>query len=173
MIFRKATMDDLDAIHQIYEAIHAEEQSGKRTIGWDPKVYPVRQTAENAILAEEMYVCEDRGQIVAAAIMNHMQYEGYAHANWSVEAKPEEVLVLHTLVVMPNRSGQGIGKAMVAFYEGVAKGMGCLGVRFDTNEKNAAARAFYPPLGYKEVGIIPSEFNGLPDVNLVLYEKYL
>ena len=31
----------------------------------------------------------------------------------------------------------------------------------------------YNKLGYKEVDIVPTVFNGIPDVNLVLLEKYL
>ena len=31
----------------------------------------------------------------------------------------------------------------------------------------------YKKLGYKEIGIVPTEFNGIPDVQLVLLEKHL
>ena len=33
------------------------------------------------------------------------------------------------------------------------------------------AREMYRKLGYKEVGIVPTVSNGIPDVNLVLLEK--
>ena len=44
-------------------------------------------------------------------------------------------------------------------------------MRLNTNEKNKRAREMYRKLGYKEVGIVPTVFNGIPDVNLVLLEK--
>ena len=50
---------------------------------------------------------------------------------------------------------------------------GCRFLRLDTNEKNANARAMYRKLGYREIGLVPCEFNGIPDVNLVLLEKRL
>ena len=41
----------------------------------------------------------------------------------------------------------------------------------DTNERNEKARAMYRKLGYREAGIIPTVFNGIPGVGLVLLEK--
>lgn len=43
----------------------------------------------------------------------------------------------------------------------------------DTNARNTAARALYKKLGYQEIGIVPTVFNGIPDVQLVLIEKTL
>ena len=44
-------------------------------------------------------------------------------------------------------------------------------LRLDTNERNDRAREMYRKLGYKEIGIVPTVFNGIPNVNLVLLEK--
>ena len=49
MMFRKATVADIDRIAQIYEEIHTEEEAGRATIGWIRGVYPVRKTAESAV----------------------------------------------------------------------------------------------------------------------------
>ena len=43
----------------------------------------------------------------------------------------------------------------------------------DTNERNHVARNMYEKLNYEEIDIVPTVFNGIPDVNLVLLEKYL
>lgn len=40
-------------------------------------------------------------------------------------------------------------------------------------KKNKAVRAMYGKHGYTEVGIVPTELNGIPDVKLVLLEKGL
>ena len=57
------------------------------------------------------------------------------------------------------------------FYEQLAKDQGCEALRIDTVADNMAARKMYAKLGYKEIGIIPTEFNGLKDMNMVLMEK--
>jgi ribosomal protein S18 acetylase RimI-like enzyme len=43
----------------------------------------------------------------------------------------------------------------------------------DTNARNAAARSLYRKLGYREIAVVPTVFNGIPDVMLVLLEKHL
>ena len=80
---------------------------------------------------------------------------------------------LHTLVVSPSASGKGYGKKFVKFYEDYVLSHGCPELRMDTNARNAAARGLYKKLGYKEIGIVPTVFNGIPDVQLVLLEKHL
>ena len=49
MIIRKATKDDIARIVEIYSAIHDEEESGRVSIGWNRAIYPVRETAEDAV----------------------------------------------------------------------------------------------------------------------------
>jgi GNAT superfamily N-acetyltransferase len=83
------------------------------------------------------------------------------------------VCVLHTLVISPLAAGKGYGRAFVEFYEWWAKEHGLSELRIDTNARNKAARAMYQKLGYKEIGIVPTTFNGIPGVDLVLLEKNL
>ena len=55
----------------------------------------------------------------------------------------------------------------------MARQTGCSELRLDTNARNTAARALYKKLGYQEIGIVPTVFNDIPDVQLVLIEKTL
>ena len=82
-------------------------------------------------------------------------------------------MVLHTLVVDPTLAGKGYGSRFVRFYEQYAAENDCLYLRMDTNARNQAARRLYRHLGYREAGIVPCEFNGIPGVQLVCLEKTL
>ena len=82
-------------------------------------------------------------------------------------------MVLHTLVVSPRAAGNGRGRAFVRYYEEYARAQGCRYLRMDTNAKNSRARAMYQKLGYSEIGVIPTVFNGIAGVSLVLLEKAL
>ena len=78
--------------------------------------------------------------------------------------------MLHTLVIDPNSAGKGYGRAFIEYY---AQENGCTELRIDTNARNAVARAMYKKHGYTEIGIVPTVFNSIEGVQLVLLEKYL
>jgi ribosomal protein S18 acetylase RimI-like enzyme len=79
--------------------------------------------------------------------------------------------VLHTLAVDPDARGMGVGPAFVRFYEKIGKDWDCDVLRIETNARNKRARSMYAKLGYVETDIIPTVFNGIRDVDLVLMEK--
>ncbi|MBQ9968055.1 MAG: GNAT family N-acetyltransferase [Oscillospiraceae bacterium] len=172
-MFRKAVLDDIDAIGAIYDAVHTEEEAGRTTIGWSRHIYPTHDTALSAIALGDMFVLEEEGTIVACGRINKEQVDCYAQGRWQYDAPPEEVMVLHTLVVDPSVCRNGYGTAFLQFYEDFSKAHGCSYLRIDTNERNIRARAFYEKHGYREVGTVPCEFNGIPGVGLVLLEKKL
>lgn len=173
MIFRKAAAEDIPAIAKIYEDIHTEEESGHTSIGWIREVYPTKKTAEASLLRGDLFVAEDNGIIVGAAIINQLQVDVYEGAGWKFPAEDSEVMVLHTLVISPGVFGKGYGKAFVKFYEDYALSQNCPYLRMDTNARNTRARAMYGKLGYREIGIVPCIFNGIEGVQLVLLEKKL
>ena len=173
LTFRKATKQDLDNIIKIYDEIHTAEEQGSAQIGWIRGVYPTEQTALNALQREDLFVAEEKGTVVGTAIINRTQVEEYKLGNWQYPAKDQEIMVLHTLVISPSHSGKGYGKAFVSIYETHAKEQGCGFLRMDTNAKNQAARSLYRKLGYREIGVVPCNFNGIEGISLVLLEKKL
>ena len=116
-------------------------------------------------------VLEDGGRVTAAAKIDQSQMAQYTKCHWQHDAPPEQVLVLHTLVVDPAVKGKGYGTAFVAFYERLARDTGRPYLRIDTNARNTPARALYRKLGYTEAGIVAGTFNGIPNVQLVCLEK--
>lgn len=172
-MFRKANINDIDRIAEIYDEIHLEEENGNTTTGWVRDIYPTRKTAEDTIFKGDMFVLEDNGQIVAAGKIDQEQMKGYSDASWNYDVAENQVMVLHTLVVSPHMKEKGYGSKFVDFYEKYALSCGCYHLRMDTNERNLNARRLYKKLGYKEVSILPSEFNGIEGVKLVYLEKIL
>lgn len=163
----------MDGVAAIYDAIHTLEEQGAVSIGWDRAIYPTAETARAAISRGDMYVDDEDGAIVASAIINRIQPDGYDRAAWTLDVPPEQVLVLHTLVVDPSYGHSGHGRSFVAFYEDMARDLGCRALRMDTNARNLRARALYARLGYSKAGIVPTTFNGIPGVQLVCLEKVL
>ena len=120
MIFRKASAADVSAVEEIYNDIHTEEEKGKLTIGWIRGIYPTRATAEGALERGELFVLEDNGRVVGAGIINQDQSEAYAQGRWVHELPPEQVCVLHTMVVSPAASKKGYGSIVSTELQGLA-----------------------------------------------------
>lgn len=177
-MIRQAVREDIPSIVRIYDAILANEEAGKVTIGWVRGVYPTEQTALDALAKGTLFVYEDtdaegNDRIVAAAKIDQTQVPEYAGCDWEYKVPDDQIMVLHTLVVDPAGPRRGCGKAFVKFYEEYALSQGCRYLRMDTNERNVIARKMYAKLGYKEPGIVSCVFNGIPDVQLVCLEKKL
>lgn len=170
-MIRPAYLSDLDSIAAIYAEVHTEIEAGRASIGWQRGVYPERCHAEDAIRRRDMFVLEEGGSILACGRINRYQGPEYDNACWSFEADPDEVMVLHTLVVRPSAKGRGLGTAFVHFYEDYARQHGCTALRLDTNIINHAARRLYQRLGYREACIVHTPFNGLKEIDLVCLDK--
>ena len=172
-VIRKAQTADLPQAAAIYDRILDRQERGLTYVGWLRGVYPTLTTAQAAFQAGELFVLEEDGIVAASARINREQVDVYAQVNWAYPAPPDRVMVMHTLTVDPDRGRQGYGRAFVAFYEDYARQHGCTCLRIDTNEKNENARQLYARLGYREAGVVPCVFNGIPGVNLVCLEKKL
>ncbi len=172
-MFRKADEKDISAIEKIYDHTHDAEEAGYTTTGWQRGVYPTARTAGDSLERGDMYVAEINGKVVATGIINKTQVDVYAGCDWKFKAPDDKICVLHTLAVDPDTRGMGLGQAFVKFYEDLARQQGCTVLRIDTNETNKRARKMYASLGYIESGIVPTVFNGIKGVNLVLLEKKL
>ena len=104
---RKAVQEDIPKIAAIYDRILTEEESGRAAIGWIRGVYPTEQTALDALHAGTLFVLERDGVVAAAAKIDQNQVPEYANAPWRYpDVPPEQVMVLHTLVVDPAFAGQ-------------------------------------------------------------------
>lgn len=179
LAFRKATYDDLDDIVRIYDKSHDAEEAGLTTTGWKRGIYPVRSVAEASLARGDMYVAELTDEdhpdprVIATGVINQIQVDVYADCDWVYKGPDDDVSVLHTLAVDPDARGRGAGPAFVRFWEDLAAEEGCSILRIDTNALNKRARRMYAKLGYIESGIVPTVFNGLKNVDLVMMEKFI
>ncbi|MBR5336437.1 MAG: GNAT family N-acetyltransferase [Lachnospiraceae bacterium] len=172
-MIRKAIYQDIAEVERIYDELHQAEEEKRITTGWKRNIYPTGATALEALKRDDLFVLENEGIILGAGIINRAQVDVYSGAPWKHDAEDDRVCVLHTLVISPSAGRKGYGKEFVRFYEEYAKEQGCFELRIDTNERNTVARAMYKRLGYEEIAIVPTTFNGISGVNLVLLEKWL
>ena len=121
ILIRKARETDLPQAAAIYDRILDRQERGLTYVGWLRGVYPTLATAQAAFQADEFFVLEDGGIVMASARINREQVDAYVQMDWAYPAPPDRVMVMHTLTVDPDRGGQGYGRAFVAFYEDYAR----------------------------------------------------
>lgn len=173
-MIRKAKQEDIGIVSDIYEQLFKYQENNVNYSGWKRGCYPTKEIAENALVKSELYVYERDGKVIASSIINSKQDDDYALIDWSDNnTLPENVLVMHTLVISPNEWGKGIAKEFFLFYETLAKERSISTLRFDTNKSNKPAQVLYEKLGYAVKGIIESNFLKQGIISLVCYEKII
>ena len=127
-----------------------------------------------ARIYEEVLDQEDARPVSYGCVnLNGVQLPEYSQIPWSIPAAPEEVGVIHTLVIRPSLSGRGLARRLVNFCEEELRRQGKRAVRLDTYIHNVPANAMYPRLGYRFAGSGDFLFQDfLPEV-LNCYEKAL
>ena len=171
MLFRPATVSDLDAIEAHYtELLTHEAETGRSTTNWSLGVYPTRQTAAAALAAGTLWVLEREGQVFASVILNHHQDDFYATIGWQYPAPPQQVLVVHTLCIPPRFAGQGLGRECVSRIKQQAAAMGCTVIRLDTWAGNVPAATLYQKNGFSLCGRAQVLFQGKIPEELIFLE---
>ena len=172
-MIRKAEMADLEKVVCLYEELHDAQEAGKICTNWIRGIYPSRETALAALKRDDLFVLEESSRIIGSGIINKVQLGIYDGAAWEHEVPADQVCVLHTMMISPTEFGKGHAREFLAFYEEYARSLGCSELRMDTSEINTPARAMYRKHGFTEIGIAKSELSGIPDVSLVMLEKYI
>ena len=85
---------------------------------------------------------------------------GGRRAGFGIMKYHDDEAHLLLLAVLPAHARQGIGGALVAWLEQVALEAGVGQVYLETRFGNAAARAFYRRLGYREIQMVPGYYQG-------------
>lgn len=169
-IIRKATEKDIAAIDGTYTRLMEYEKTHVDYTNWKIGIYPTIHDAERGVAEGTMYVLEEEGELCASMILNQNQAEHYKQIDWQYDAKPEEVLVIHTLTVPPEKARKGYGKAMVDFARMFGREHGCRVIRMDTSVKNEPALAMYTKDGFRNAGRLRVMHHGVIDGELYFLE---
>ena len=170
---RKATAGDLEPLWGLYAASCARQVPGDMGPDWHMGVYPARSDLEGRLAAGELYVGEQDGALVAGMVVTEGEDPIYAKVPWQVPAAPDEVAVLHLLVVDPAVRGRGVGSQMVAAAARVAAQAGKRTLHLDTLEQNTGAIALYKRCGLSAACVMPVHYEDIGDASTVLFELAL
>lgn len=171
MIIEKGKQKDIEELERLYDCLNDYLAATINYPGWIKHIYPVRETAEQGITEESLFVCRIDGRITGSVILNHKPEIAYEQVKWGVDIEYNRILVVRTLVVHPDFLQQGVGKALMEFAEYYAEQLDIRSIRLDVSIDNTPAIALYEKMGYQYRGTVDL---GLPYEHLKwfrLYEK--
>ncbi len=168
-VIEKGTTKDVDELEILYDALNDHFSRAVNYPGWIKGIYPVRETAEDAINEGSLFVLRIDRLIAGSVVLNHTPEAAYEGANWSVEAGDREVVVIRTLVTHPRFMRQGVAWRLMAFAEEYAVSLSAKTIRLDVSVDNLPAIELYERSGYGYVGTVDL---GLPYGHLKWFRLY-
>lgn len=169
-MIRKAVESDINAIADTYNDLLTYEEKYGSNSNWKLGVYPTIKVPQEKIPTGTMYVLEEDGEICASMILNHFQAEEYGEIDWIYPGEGEEILVIHTLCIPPQKAGRGYGQQMVDYAKDFARKLGCKAMRIDTYAHNEPAKSLYKKNGFRIAGYYESLLEGLIKEELAFLE---
>lgn len=170
---RQGRTQDIDEISALYDTVTEYLESHTNYPGWKKGIYPARIHGEQGIKEGTLYAAWLDGKLAGSIILNQDQENGYDSVTWKTEAKPDEVTVVHTLLVHPDYLKAGVGKALLEFAERKAGEEGKKTIRLDVYENNGPAIGLYERVGYEYAGTADLGYKDIGLNGFKLYEKPL
>ncbi len=172
-IIEKAKESDLIKVAETYDIHIKHEMETESYTNWVLGLYPTIETAKKAYERGDLYVlrCDDR--VVGSMIVNGVQLDDYRKIEWEYKAPDDQVIVVHTLCIIPEYAGKGLGSKMIEYAASLGLSTGCTVMRLDTYAGNYPAQKFYNKLGFRISGVLPVLFQGVIPEDLMFLEKKL
>lgn len=147
-IFRKASDSDLPEVWQIFQdAVEYHKTQG--IAQWD-EVYPDRDTVENDIHNQQMYILGENGAVLAAVVLNEEQDSQYQAGKW--QYSDGKIAMIHRLCVKSTEQHKGLGRKIMQLAEQELQRQGYTSVRLDAFTHNPFSCRLYESIGYAKTG---------------------
>ena len=153
MQFRQTRPADLDPLCAFYQYVCEKTDNMPRYCRWIFGLHPSEELLREFLEAEAMYLCEDGGEIVAAAAMTMAQDEDYHDIAWAYPHEDDAVAVIHVFCVRPELRHTGLAQEFAAALIRTASEAGKKSVRLDALASNLPTHRFYARLGFVKRGV--------------------
>lgn len=162
--------------YSIMEFYYNLIDSMKNTVfkpGWEKDIYPSKGFIKKSIEENEMVIEEIDNKIAGAMVMNSDVTIGYENIKWNIEAKKEELIVLHALGTSFEYQGQGIARKMVNYAMDFGRKNKKKVIRLDVLVCNIPAQKLYEASGFKYIDKVKLYYEDTGLTDFLLYELVL
>ena len=164
---RKAHINEANEILSFYDNIISSIRDSEFRPKWNES-YPDIEFIKDSILKGEMYVYPENG-IMACLVINNDFGNEYGDVRWHVNAKPDEVIAIHTFAV--KSMGKGIGKEIFDYIVKEAISHDKKTIRIDVIDGNIGAQKVFEKFGFEYVGCAEMFHEAVGRETFHLYEK--
>lgn len=172
-MIRLATEKDIDSIAKTYYDLLTYEKEHGSNSNWQLDIYPTIKVPQAKVPTNTMYVLEENNEICASMVLNNDQADEYKDVEWLYSALENEVLVIHTLCIPPQKTHKGYGKKMLQYAKDFAKEHDMKVIRIDTYVHNEPAKSLYLNNGFRIAGYGEILLQGLIQEDQVYLECLL
>ena len=149
-MIRKATTADIDTILDITRAC-AEHLIMNTIFQWNTH-YPKRESFENDVDRQELYVLELENKSIGCIVISTRMDDEYTLINWLTPNVNNSYI--HRLAIHPKHQGQGYAQKLMNYAEDYLRIHKFASVRLDTFSQNTRNQKFYARRGYQKLGNI-------------------
>lgn len=167
---RAARMDEYERIKDFYYDVIDLIRNTEYWPMWEKGIYPTDSYLYESIEKQELFVGMVGEGLVSAMIVNHRFNDGYNKVKWLVDAKDEEMNVIHALCVHPKVSRRGLAKEMVQWVIKTSRKNHQKTVRLDVLSGNVPAEKLYPLIGFKYITTERMYYEDTDWMDFLLYE---
>ena len=150
---RKAKSEEAEKILKFYQNVIDSIKDSEFRPKWNEN-YPNLEFIETSIGKEELYICTKDEYIIACVVLNNRFEPEYENINWNVNAKPNEILIIHAFAVSSNLAGKGIGKEIFGQIKNDALKYSKKTIRIDIIDGNTGAQKVFEKFGFEYVDTV-------------------
>lgn len=168
MIIKKCDEQYIDKTGIFYEEVVQDLMNNINYPLWNEE-YPNKEFVKYKTSINELYICIEDEEVVAAFVLNTDPDGSYEKGNWKQDLKLGEYLIIHTLAIKTSMQGKGLGKYIIEWCKEYTKDHGYKGIRLDVVPTNTPAIKLYKKNGFEFAGEVDLDRNIERIPTFVLY----
>lgn len=147
---RKAENKEAERILEFYQKVIGSIEGTQFKPKWG-RHYPDLEFIETSIQKQELYVYSNDNDIIASVVLNNRFDPEYEGIDWTVDANPQEICIIHAFAVASDYAGRGIGKEIFSQITDNALKNNRKAIRLDIIDGNVGAQKVFKGFGFEYI----------------------
>jgi RimJ/RimL family protein N-acetyltransferase len=167
---RNAKIEESEKILSFYQNIIDSIKGTEFKPKWSES-YPNLEFIETSIEKQELYIYTEDNNVIACVVLNNRFDPEYENIDWISDAKPQEIVIIHTFAVNSDFAGKGIGKEIFNEIKDNSLKNNQKTIRLDIINGNVGAQKVFEKFGFEYIDTVEifHDIVGLEEFHLYEY----